>query len=63
MRRDGGAIQQRGEARMEVRSRRSTDHGHAGSEDRQHTSGGVFVSIDRELRSTKKEPSLSLETK
>ena len=47
---DGGNVQQRGEARMKVCSRRSifTDE-NAGSEDFKHTSGEVSLAIESGL--------------
>ena len=41
---NGGAVQQRGKGRM-ADAARITDE-RAGSEDRKHTSGGVFVAVD-----------------
>ena len=44
---NGGAVQQRGKGRMEFAAdaARITDE-NAGSEDRKHTLGGVFVAVD-----------------
>ena len=49
--RNGGAFRQRGQGRMEVCSecRERITHGTTGSEDRKHTSGGLFVAVDSNL--------------
>ena len=47
---NGGTVQQRGQGRMEIAAdaARITDE-RASSEDRKHTSGGVFVAVDSNL--------------